>query len=177
MLHKGERPCGPGLGTQAPATPADHVPFRWCVCGSPLWAWPGHAGPATPTDHVPFRWCVCGSPRSQCWACTSSAPTQAKLFRDLPWGSSESTGMSAIRHSQATRLSSLLCQATRPWSGVFRQHPPDGPGPVTWGVAMFISGTGLCPRLAKGSLWVFSAQNECPGGREQLGIACIGRAA
>lgn len=68
MLHKGERPYGPGLGTRAPATP---------------------------TDHVPFRWCVCGSPHSWCWACTSSAPTQAKLFRDLPWGSSESTGMSA----------------------------------------------------------------------------------
>uniref|UniRef100_A0A8C0AHP3 thioredoxin-disulfide reductase (NADPH) n=1 Tax=Bos mutus grunniens TaxID=30521 RepID=A0A8C0AHP3_BOSMU len=73
-----------------------------------------------------------------------------------------------IRHSQAAGLSSLLCQATCPWSGVFRQHPPDGPGPVTWGVAMFISGTGLCPRLAKGSLWVFSPQNACPGGGSSL---------
>lgn len=42
---------------------------------------------------------------------------------------------------------------------------------------MSISGTALCPRPAKGSLWVFSAQNECPGGREQLGNACTRRAA
>lgn len=42
---------------------------------------------------MPFRWCVCGSPHSWCWACTSSAPTQAKLLRGLPWGSSESTGI------------------------------------------------------------------------------------
>lgn len=29
-------------------------------------------------NNVAFRWCASGNPHSWCWACTSSAPTQAK---------------------------------------------------------------------------------------------------
>lgn len=47
-------------------------------------------------NSVAFRWCACGSLRSWCWAYTSWAPTQAKLLKDLLWGSSKSRGMSAV---------------------------------------------------------------------------------
>lgn len=79
------------------------------------WAW-GWGGPTQPhmpqklgcvqpwgstssqaaADNVAFRWCACGNPRSWCWAYTSSAPTLAKLLKDLLWGSSKSRGMSAV---------------------------------------------------------------------------------
>lgn len=88
MLHKGECPCGPcqevrgreragtrgwGNSLQLPIPPGQ---ARLCN--------PGALSLANRTiDHVAFRWCACGSPHSWYWACTSLAPTQAKLLKDL----------------------------------------------------------------------------------------------
>lgn len=54
----------------------------------------------TAADNVAFRWCACGSPQSWCWACTSWAPMQVKLLKDLLWGSSKSERMQLLLDAQ-----------------------------------------------------------------------------
>lgn len=92
----------------------------------------GPASSQVTADHVAFRWCAYGSPRSECWACTSLAPTQVKLLKDLLWGSSKSQRVSAITRGPAgvprvpgstTPACLLGCRCFRVVLSVFSAEP------------------------------------------------------
>lgn len=83
---------GPGGGG---APPHGHTyTGGWSTCS------PGSHLQQTAADNVAFRWCACGSPQSWCWACTSWAPMQVKLLKDLLWGSSKSERMQLLLDAQ-----------------------------------------------------------------------------